>query len=155
MRINNRRNYELSELCPPDDPKFNAERLGKHVEFLPPCLDPDAKKEDRERIPKQYFYNDTPQEIQGGKLTNSNIADFYPIMVDFYPTPETVQKLIKRAMQIKDPDADLWLGFNKIIHEDGCHAWIHDRLFKTNLKDSTEVMNELKKAITKSYELHK
>ena len=52
MRINNRRNYELSKLCPPDDPKFNADRMGKHVEFLPPCLDPDAKKEDQERIAK-------------------------------------------------------------------------------------------------------
>ena len=125
MRINNRRKYELSVLCPPDDPKFNAEKLGKHMECMPPCLNPDSKKEDREKITKQYFIDDTPQELKEEKLTNSNIADFYPVMVDFYPTPETVQKLIKRSMQIKDPDLDLWLGFTKIIHEDGCHAWIH------------------------------
>jgi hypothetical protein len=45
MRVNNRKKYLDLHLVPFDDPTFDEGRLGKHIDFLIPCLDPDATEE--------------------------------------------------------------------------------------------------------------
>lgn len=56
-------------------------------------------------------------------------------------------------MQIKDIDNDLWQGFNHITHNDGCHAWIHNKVFKITLMDTVNVVEKFKQGLLNKYNL--
>ena len=68
ITINNRRNYDLSNLTPPDDPHFNPDTLGEHIDYLPAFLDPDASKVAR-LDPKNNAFKNGLDTLKGD-LTN-------------------------------------------------------------------------------------
>lgn len=94
--------------------------MGKHIDFLPACLNPDASEAER-KSNQRYVTNQLEMELlKSDEITLDTIANNYPFIVHFYPTEDTLAKLIKRSTQITDIEEDLWGGYQEITHNDGC-----------------------------------
>ena len=51
--------------------------------------------------------------VEQDDIDPSEIANKIPVNVEFYPSEETMMKLMRRVVQIKDVEKDLWPGFVK------------------------------------------
>ena len=82
--------------------EVNFSPVGSLIKALPSCLNPSAKVKRGEKILA------TP--ISDYKCL-CELADNYPIELDFYPSDEILEKLVMLSLQISDPEKELWEGF--------------------------------------------
>jgi hypothetical protein len=52
-------------------------------------------------------------------LSPIDILGEYPVHLHFYPSQDTILKLLIRASQIKDAQEELWQGFNHVERANG------------------------------------
>lgn len=62
---------------------YDSDKLGKHVDFLPSCLDPDTKTKKFERIRLDQI---DPQLLDDKPACICKLAKIRPFDLDFYPT---------------------------------------------------------------------
>lgn len=77
------------------------------------CLDPDANHKDPKLLQQRYIV-DSSKLYQSRDIDSIDIANKIPVNIDFYPSDETIRKLIMRAAQIKTVEKDLWPGFSVV-----------------------------------------
>ena len=94
--------------------EINFSPVGRLINLVPSCLDPSVKAKTFERIvPSQIFDTECLCEL----------ANHYPIEMDFYPSDETLEKLVMLSLKIKDAQQDLWEGFYQVIRQDGTNTY--------------------------------
>ena len=96
------------------DIKYCSSSLGKHVEMLPSCLDPDMEEK------KFKKFIETPM---CSHITLNQLAECYPAELDFYPSEAVMDKLVRLSMQIKCPEVELWFGYYKLNRQDGTYTY--------------------------------
>ena len=94
------------------------QKLGTLVDGLIPCLDPDLelKHYKKDSLMAQRTYEEAIDEkfiMYVNEFTTPNdLTEKGPFFLDFVPSPDTMSKLYRRMAMIKDPIANLWVGFN-------------------------------------------
>ena len=98
---------------------LEAEKLGRPVESLIPCLDPDfpAKQKTRQVLAKRYDENQGVTQLGAGS-SNSSSADLaanFPVDYQFFPSDAVLTKLVTKCTRIAEIShikSELWAGFD-------------------------------------------
>ena len=90
--------------------EVNFSPVGQLITTVPSCLDPCVKVKTFEKIvPTQIFDYSCLYEL----------ADNHPIEIDFYPSEQTLEKLVMLSQKIQDTEQDLWKGYYQVARQDG------------------------------------
>ena len=63
-------------------------------------------------------------------MTPDDLAVNWPVYYVFYPSPETLRKLILRMAQVRDEGADLWQGFHAVERDEGRVTYHPDEMLE-------------------------
>jgi hypothetical protein len=93
--------------------------LGRLVEKLPPCLNPDLPVEKRNlnALSERYIIglNELSLLDSNKEMEPNDLYENYPIEVDFYPSDAVLQQLVMKSIQLSDEwEDELWIGFKVI-----------------------------------------
>ena len=61
-------------------------------------------------------------------MTPDDLAVNWPVYYHFYPSPETLRRLILRMAQVRDEPTELWQGFHPVERDEGRVTYHPDRL---------------------------
>ena len=90
-------------------------KLGKLMTVLPPCLRndlTDAKRREFSDLGKRVPTEDNDFFNFEKPIGMDVLVNLHPKEMSFYPSGEILKKLVLRAVQVKQPEIDLWEGFN-------------------------------------------
>lgn len=104
---------------------FDSDKLGKPLDFLPSCLDPDTTTRKFERVVLEKV---DPQLLNDRPTCLTHLAESRPFDLDFYPTEKIMTKLVMRSAQIQEYKTELWEGFHPVERADGNVSWKPDVL---------------------------
>ena len=92
--------------------------LGHEVEELIPCLSSHYSEADRKNpeIMSQRFNEPFEYSIKLDKedISLEEIAQLYPLFIDFIPSPDVLKQLIDRIKKSKKSREGLWDGFKRL-----------------------------------------
>lgn len=100
IRINLRKqkHYQLRDLTTGELQKDQA-KLGPIVELLPPCLTPElteAQRRDSTAMSTRYLEDADIMMQLDHEMTSDDLATNWPVYYPFFPSPETMRRLILR-----------------------------------------------------------
>jgi hypothetical protein len=81
-----------------DEINHDPESLGHHIDYLPPCLDPDIKEDDREGDVRFIEDQDELKYIDDSIEDIIWLAQHFPCVLNFYPSEQVLDKLLRRSM---------------------------------------------------------
>ena len=98
---------------------LDPETLGRQIDVLPPCLDPDLPAESRNHnaLSERYITGLNELSLLDGytPLEMNDLFENYPVQVDFYPSERVLHQLLMKSIQISENwEEELWIGFKKI-----------------------------------------
>ena len=64
------------------------------------------------------------------EMTADQLAGNWPVYYHFYPSQETLRKLILRMVQIKNEETDLWQGFHPVERDNGRVTYHPDEMLE-------------------------
>lgn len=97
-----------------DDDEVNPNQ-GSQITQIIPCLDPDIpenQKIDHDKMSQRTVQDNLIEIFQSEDCTPNFLAENSPNFVNYMPSLEVAEKLIRRMINLKeDPAKELWTGF--------------------------------------------
>lgn len=102
------------------DPREVDPNLGTQITQIIPCLDPDTPESQKIDFPimsQRTMQDDLIQVFDSEDCTANYLAENNPNFINYMPSEEVGEKLIRRMIGLKDPAKELWNGFEVVTEQ--------------------------------------
>lgn len=96
------------------DPREVDPKEGKIITELIPCLDPDIPEIDKidfEVMSQRFVQTSNLVNYESDECTPNFLAENNPDFVNYMPSYEVADKLLRKMLSVKEPEKELWAGF--------------------------------------------